>query len=444
MAGEALSLQEVGIDVGPVQKKLSPGPGRLRKEVVAHQSSRIHRALIDAVAERGYESLRVRDIVRRAGVSTRAFYELFSSKDDCFLYSYDRLTRRATRRMVAVQAGEPDWRRRARLIFDELARQIAQDPKGARLVLVDIYRASPACAERARHAQRAFEVVLGESLARSPRGVAIPRLMIEGIVAGVAGVARDCLVSGRPIALREMGDELVGWALRFADSTAAELATLDGGSVWRDTLLESSRTTRTRAGSPRDGFDGDHALILKHTADLAVKDGYSALTVERIRTEANVSRREFGALFGGVEACYAAAVEQRAEEAMARASRAQAAARTWSGGIYRAIAAYWAQMDSDSFLAQAFLGGDCPAAGVRSRKRMLKAIADHLLDSVPYDKRPTALEAEASLHAAWALFQRHLSPSGSSQRNLSATLAYMLLVPAIGSRAALSEIASEQ
>lgn len=447
MASEALSARETEVYVEATGGKLSPGPGRLRKEVAAHQLTRIHRALIDVVAERGYKALRVRDVVRRAEVSTRAFYELFDSKDDCFLCSYDRLTRRATRRMVVSQAGESDWARRAEAIFGEFARQIARDPKAAHLVLVDVHRADAACADRAWRAERAFEMVFGECLSRAPGGVSLPQTIIEAIAAGVTGVARGYLSSRRADALRDASDDLVGWALRYADSSAVELAALDGGSIWRDTLLESpylmsgqSEGRRGRVGS------GGHALILQRTAELAMKNGYSALTVERIRAEANVSRREFRTYFDDVAACYVAAFEQRAGEAMAQAARAQAAARTWGGGIYRAIAAYWAQVGNDPFLAQAFMTNDFPAGttGARSRRRVIKAMADQLLDTIPHDHRPARLELEASMYAASALFRRHLSSSGSSRRNLSATLAYLLLAPAIGSRAALAEIANEQ
>jgi len=445
LANEALSAREAEVEATPAGGKLRPGPGRLRKEVVAHQLTRVHRALIDVVAEQGYEALKVRDVVRRAEVSSRAFYELFSSKDDSFLYAYDRLTRRATRRMVAVQAGENDWRRRVRLIFEEFAQQVAQDPKAARLVLVDIYRASRSCLDHAWRAERAFEAVLRECLARAPRGVTLPRPIVEGIAGGIAGIARDYVAAGRPGALLESRDDLVEWVLRYADGSAAELAVLDRGSIWRDTMLELAVAPTNGRGS-NDRTIGGRALILKRTAALVVENGYSALTVERIRAEADVSRREFRGYFSSVEDCYVAAFEQRAKEVMAQAAQAQAAARTWGGGVYRAIAAYWAQTSGDPFLAQALLTTDFPAgsAGARSRKRTIRAIGDQLLEAIPYDNRPASTDLETSLHAIWALARHHLSSNISPQRNLSATLAYLLLAPAIGSRATLLAIANEQ
>ena len=39
----------------------------------------------DVLAERGYDGLRVEDVLREAGLSTRAFYRHFSGKADCAL-----------------------------------------------------------------------------------------------------------------------------------------------------------------------------------------------------------------------------------------------------------------------------------------------------------------------------------------------------------------------
>jgi len=51
--------------------------------------------MIEIVADRGYEAVKMRELVVRAGVSTRAFYKHFSSKEDCFLRSQEMVVRRA-------------------------------------------------------------------------------------------------------------------------------------------------------------------------------------------------------------------------------------------------------------------------------------------------------------------------------------------------------------
>ena len=48
-------------------------------------------AMIEVVSERGYPETRVVDVIGVAGVSRKTFYELFDSKEDCFLAAYDVL-----------------------------------------------------------------------------------------------------------------------------------------------------------------------------------------------------------------------------------------------------------------------------------------------------------------------------------------------------------------
>ena len=55
------------------------------------QRNRIHQAMIEVVSERGYPDTRVVDVIGAAGVSRKTFYELFDSKEDCFLAAYDVL-----------------------------------------------------------------------------------------------------------------------------------------------------------------------------------------------------------------------------------------------------------------------------------------------------------------------------------------------------------------
>src|SRR4051794_31061826 len=68
----------------------SPAPARLRRdEVAASQRGRMLRAMAEAASERGYVNTVVSDVVERAGVSRKTFYEHFTDKEECFLASYD-------------------------------------------------------------------------------------------------------------------------------------------------------------------------------------------------------------------------------------------------------------------------------------------------------------------------------------------------------------------
>ena len=65
--------------------------GLPREAVTESQRNRIHQAMIEVVSERGYPETRVVDVIGVAGVSRKTFYELFDSKEDCFLAAYDVL-----------------------------------------------------------------------------------------------------------------------------------------------------------------------------------------------------------------------------------------------------------------------------------------------------------------------------------------------------------------
>jgi AcrR family transcriptional regulator len=439
----ALEASKGGADQAPpLRRKLSPGPGLAAPQVAAHQLARIHDATIRLVAERGYKDLKVRDIVRLAGVSTRAFYQHFGSKEDCFLQTYQLISRRATRRIIAAQAEEPDWRERPRLIFEEFVCELEKRPDDARLALIEAYAAGEAALARARRAERAFEGMFAEALARPPGGVVAPPLIVQGMVAGLAAVSRNRLLAGRVADLASGGQELLDWAMSYPDRAAVKLADLDARPVWRDTTLEPLAAAANGSGG-QSTPSGDRALILAAVAELAAGKGYAGLTAPRIRSAAGVSKRKFAAYFDGVEDCYLAALEQRAGDAMTQGSRAQTAASSRAGGVYRAIAALCDHVAGDPFLARVCLTNDFPLSpnGVRSRQRLIDATAELFAENSP---RSTVLATEASTGAVWSLFHCHVIRGRALRHPISATLAYLALAPAVGAAPVIDSIQQEQ
>lgn len=403
--------------------------------------------MIEIVAARGYEAVKVRELVNLAGVSTRAFYERFESKESCFLQTYDLVTRRATRRIIASQASERDWRERPRLIFDAFVRELEGDPVAARFALVSAYAAGPAALEQARKSEATFEAMLGQSFARLPNGMVVPQLVVEGMMAGVARVSRTRLLSGRETELAHLDEEMTDWMLTYPGKPAGELAGLDLQMVWRDTRLQPLVVPSGSGEGEAWPSTGDRALILTSLTSLTASGSYSELTVERIRRGAGVSRAVFRSYFEGVEDCYIAALEQRAGEAFAQAARAQTAGRTWSGGLYRAISALCDQIAADPLLLSVCMADDFEpgSSGSRIRAQLLAIVAEQLADSAPPDDQPSALIAEASSGAVWALFHRHVVRGiAHSAPQVAATLAFMALTPVVGAEAAVAAILAEQ
>lgn len=91
--------------------KLPRGRSRLPEAAVrSTQRERMLRAIVEAVAAKGYAATTVADVVRSACVSRQAFYTLFADKEDCFV--------------AACESG-------CELMFGRVARAAESPPPGA-------------------------------------------------------------------------------------------------------------------------------------------------------------------------------------------------------------------------------------------------------------------------------------------------------------------------
>jgi AcrR family transcriptional regulator len=424
--------------------QLKPGPGTPPAEVAVHQEARLRRAMIEIVAECGYEAVKVRDVVKVAGVSSKTFYRLFGSKEDCFLRTHEAVIRSARGGLLASQLGEEDWRERPRLIYAALAHAVESDPDAAQVALVDAYMGSPAALEQAQRVEETFAGMIGASLARAPGGVAVPPMVIEGMMTGVARVVRNRLLAGHRGDLPSMEGTMMEWVMCFPSEAAAGLAELDLTAMY-----VNPAAAREAVVNVTPSTTGDRATILAAIGKLVAVDGYRYrdLTVPRIRSGAGVSRRVFDAYFDDAEECFLAALEHRSAEAVAQASRAQIAGGTWAGGVYRAINSFAVQIAGDPLLARVCFQNDFAVGskGSLTRLRMITGVSDQLRDSVPTEDPVSQLTAEASAGAIWAIFHHHVLRNWVLHHpEISATLGYMALSPAIGADGAVAAIRAEQ
>jgi AcrR family transcriptional regulator len=419
--------------------KLHPGPGWPREQAASHQRARIYAAMIELVSERGYGAVTVRELVRMAGVSPRTFYEHFADKDACFLRTYGLIVRRSTKRVGAAQKDCHDWREQLRLAFCAWADGIACEPRAARLALVEAFAGGPAALEQMRRAEGHYEAMIEQSFAGAPDPVPAPALVIKGIVGGVHRVARAQLLAGRANELPGLVDELLEWMLCFRCHVATSLAQLDASSV----PVVPSAAPPTHDGAARDE---DRARILDAVARLAAREGYWQLTVPRIRAVAGVSRKRFDEHFEDVQGCFIAALERLTERALAHAVPAGAAARTWPGGLHRALCSLCASIAADPVLARlGFIEVFAPGPdGMLCRERVIAGVAESLRISAPAGQRPSELAAEASVGAVWGIVHHHVALGRAHQLpRITGVLSYLALAPAIGAEQAVEAIAAE-
>jgi len=76
--------------------RLRPGPNGLpRGQVTEIQRSRMLAAAVEAVDEVGYARMTVAQVISRARVSRKTFYDVFPDREHCFLETYEEVLDRA-------------------------------------------------------------------------------------------------------------------------------------------------------------------------------------------------------------------------------------------------------------------------------------------------------------------------------------------------------------
>jgi AcrR family transcriptional regulator len=423
--------------------KLSPGPGKPAPKVAAHQRARLHSAMVDLVGEQGYSAVTVRALTRRAGVSSRAFYELYTSKEDCFLQTYDRVVRRAVKRIVTAQAGERDWRKRLRLAFDAFVRELEREPKAARLALIEVHGVGREALDQVRHVEAMFEAMFAESFSRAPGGIAIPPLLIKGIVAGTARVARARLLEPRAEDLTGLGEDLAEWCLSYYSDAVASLSELGNQTLQYNGVVGSSLSPSSNAeGSARSSID-DRALILMAVAKLVVASGSDNLTMSEIRTATGVTRGALKGHFSGVEECIAAARELEARRAFAHAQMHTASVDSSVSRVYHNLTHFCLQLASDPALARlCFLGtATSGSKRMRSRERIVTEMTSLVSVSPSGSNRASDLDLEASMGAVWGVLDHTIEagPPTHLTRNVP-LLVFLALAAQIGAQGAVEAI----
>jgi AcrR family transcriptional regulator len=170
---------------------LPRGPhGLAREEVLASQRGRMLTAISEAVADKGYAATTVADVVGRAGVSRKTFYEHFGDKEECFIAAWDTgvaLLIDAVSR--ATLEAEGDWRDRLHAGVRAYLDTLVSVPAFARTFLIEVLAAGPRALDRRAQVHVRFAGLL-RTLHERQREVApeLPELPDEVFAATVGAV----------------------------------------------------------------------------------------------------------------------------------------------------------------------------------------------------------------------------------------------------------------
>jgi AcrR family transcriptional regulator len=448
------------------QKALPRGPQALpRERVVAHQRERLLEAMVQAVNERGVVATTISDLVARAGISRRTFYEHFDNKEDCLLATYDTVVETEVLRLLALAGSDIEWPQQLEEIIRALFDAIAERPDAARLICVEMGASGAVGVQRWADGATRFERFISAGFERAPGEGTVPDPVARAVVGALRKIIYTRVREERSnkslrAELARIVPELMEWInCYYPTPTAVPRRPRPHKPRW----LEGGRAPGTLSppapwgvrGLPR----GEHNLprgfvefnqrerVFDAIAKLTAKDGYPALSLEDIAAAAAVSLQTFYNHFESKEEAFLATFEVGHTRAKAAVNRALAHQTDWIGGVRAGALALLEFLASEPALAHLscvdiLIAYPHVAGRVAEANAAYAELLDMDLGEGAPSQTSTPIVGEAIVGGVFELLHDYIL-RGHTRRlpELADHVSYIALAPFIGSEAAAEAIA---
>jgi AcrR family transcriptional regulator len=183
------------------QQRLRPGPNGLpRGQVTEIQRSRMLTAAVEAVEEVGYARLTVAQVIGRARVSRKTFYDLFEDREDCFLAAFNQAVDHVAMLVGEAYEQESNWRDGIRAGLLALLRFMDEEPSLARLCIVEALGAGPRVLRRRAQILEQLKQAVDRGRTSVGAGVSrateeAPDVTAEGVIGAVFAVLHTRLLA---------------------------------------------------------------------------------------------------------------------------------------------------------------------------------------------------------------------------------------------------------
>jgi AcrR family transcriptional regulator len=208
--GNEKKAAEPAVDKVATAPRLPAGRHGLPREFIAqNQRERIITALVDTVAERGYNATTVAHITKAASVSRRTFYEHFADKEACFLAAYEMVADHIRDSMqVAAQAFD-EWPQKVRAALGTMLSFLAGEPELARVCMIEPVAAGGEIATRYRASMQGFVEILKAGRPEHSGERPLPEATEATLVGGIVSLIVREINAGRTEKLEQLLPDLV-------------------------------------------------------------------------------------------------------------------------------------------------------------------------------------------------------------------------------------------
>jgi AcrR family transcriptional regulator len=452
--------------------RLPRGPHSLtREQVASNQRLRVGMAMLEAVGESGYVATTVADVVARAGVSRKAFYQHFTNKEDCFLATYDAIAaegRRRVARTFKAAAGRSDC---VETTLRTLFEAALEHPDAVRLAFTEVNAVGLAGLQRRERSITEFGQLIEDGLRTRPRSedyaaaAALPETTRRALAGGVTRILVRPPAVRRGVKPLALMPDLARWIACYHPAPKTFVAKLKTArarqrrafALQRGGRAPGTLTPRSRRGqaqrtgyNPSRGFivHNQRERILDAATNLTAANGYGALTVEDIAAEAAVSLAAFYEHFESKEDAFIVAYELGHTRALDVAERALEDAPDWRTGVRDSLVGLASYLACEPAFAQLALMGATvatPRAAEISEKG--QAAYTQLLEpglaEMPKSSRLAPLALDATVGGLQEVFLHYCTQGRIAQLpEMAVDVTYVALAPFIGAQAA-AEVAVE-
>jgi AcrR family transcriptional regulator len=452
-------------------------------EVQRDQRERLQTALIELIAERGYQAVRILDLTKLARVSRPTFYSLYADKEELFLATYDEIAQRTASTILEAYGTRGSPGERLRTAMRAFAGLAAAEPEAVSLMVLGAFGAGPKALERRNRTLEALEQSIRASRAqggsrrggggarsrkaagsRGGRPAAHTDLTVKVILGGIREVTAARLRRGQADVLPGLADELAAWAESYPAKLPAGLdppsaaarrgkRAGDGGEGDGDHagLRASERARQAEGRLPSGRHDLPRQFIVKNqrerivdaTAAIVAEKGLAALTIPEIARRANVSHQTFYEMYPTKEDAFLGAQKVGLHQALQIAVQAyEAQGEDWPMGVaagLHALLGYLASEPAHAHLTVVDTFAASPLA-TEIRETGLHAFGAYLQPGyhhVPAGRTVPGIAPEAIAGGIWQVLHNHIEHEPIEDiTGLAPQLVYFALTPFLGGKEA--------
>ncbi len=217
-------------------------------------------AAVEAVEEVGYTRMTVAQVIGRAKVSRKTFYDVFTDREDCFLAAFEEAIADAGAQMREAYEPEAQWREGIRAGLARLLTFLDDEPGLAKVCIVEALGAGPRVLERRGEVLEQLAEVIDRGRPLANPDHPPPQVTAEGVVGAVFAVLHTRLLEcdTKPL-FTLLGPLMSMIVLPYLGPSAAS------SELGRPAPRPPAGYRRSRSTRPQDPLDGLNMRLTHRT-----------------------------------------------------------------------------------------------------------------------------------------------------------------------------------